>query len=62
LTGQAVALDAGADGEKIRVQNTTSHAFLFAQVVGPGRVRVTPDAPAALPTQPPRFDRRADVP
>lgn len=60
VSGQAIALDAGADGEKIRVQNTTSHAFLFAQVVGPGQVRVTPDAPAALPTVPARFDRRID--
>jgi flagellar basal body P-ring formation protein FlgA len=58
VTGQAIALDAGADGEKIRVQNTTSHAFLFARVTGPGQVRVTPDAPAALPTQPARYDRR----
>jgi len=58
VTGQAIALDAGADGEKIRVQNTTSHAFLFARVIGPGQVQVTPDAPAALPTQPARFDRR----
>jgi flagella basal body P-ring formation protein FlgA len=60
LTGQAIALDAGADGERIRVQNMTSHAFLFAQVVGPGQVRVTPDAPPALPTQPARYDRRGD--
>jgi flagella basal body P-ring formation protein FlgA len=60
LSGQAIALDAGADGEKIRVQNITSHAYLFAQVVGPGQVRVTPDAPAALPTVPVRFDRRMD--
>jgi hypothetical protein len=43
------------------VQNLTSHAFLFAQVIGPGQVRVTPDAPAALPTQPARFDRRIDA-
>jgi flagella basal body P-ring formation protein FlgA len=56
VTGQAVALDAGADGEKIRVQNITSRAFLFARVVGPGQVRVTPDAPAALPTVPARFN------
>jgi flagella basal body P-ring formation protein FlgA len=58
VTGQAVALDAGAEGEKIRVQNMTSKAFLFAQVIGPGQVRVTPDAPAALPIAPARFDRR----
>ena len=58
LTGQAVALDAGAEGEKIRIQNTTSRAFLFAQVIGPGRVRVTTEAPPALQTVPARFDRR----
>ena len=58
VTGQAVALDAGAEGEQIRVQNMTSHAFLFAQVVGPGQVRVTPDAPGALQTVPARFNRR----
>jgi len=62
LSGQAVALDAGADGESIRVQNTTSHQFLFAKVIGPGHVQVTPDAPPALPTQPARFDRRIDLP
>ena len=59
VTGQAVALDAGAEGENIRVQNMTSHAFLFARVVGPGQVRVTADAPPALPTVPARFDRLA---
>jgi flagella basal body P-ring formation protein FlgA len=60
VSGQAVALDAGAEGEKVRVQNLTSHAFLFAEVIGPGRVRVTPDAPPALPTAPARYDRRLD--
>ncbi len=62
LSGQAIAIDAGAGGEKIRVQNTTSHAFLFAQVVGPGRVRVTPDAPPASPTQPARYAAGTDLP
>jgi flagella basal body P-ring formation protein FlgA len=61
VTGQVVAIDSGTDGERIRVQNITSHAFLFAQVVGPGQVRVTPDAPPALPTAPPRFDRGLSV-
>jgi flagellar basal body P-ring formation protein FlgA len=60
VSGQAVALDAGAEGEKVRVQNLTSHAFLFAQVVGPGKVRITPDSPPALPTAPARFDRRLE--
>jgi flagella basal body P-ring formation protein FlgA len=58
VTGQAVALDPGAEGDKIRVQNMTSHAFMYAEVVGPGQVRITPDAPAALPTSPARYDRR----
>jgi flagella basal body P-ring formation protein FlgA len=61
VTGQAIAIDTGAEGEKIRVQNITSHAFLFAQIIGPGQVRVMPDAPAALPTQPARFDRRTGM-
>jgi flagellar basal body P-ring formation protein FlgA len=60
VSGQAVALDAGAEGERVRVQNLTSHAFLFAQVVGPGKVRITPDSPPALPTAPARFDRRLE--
>ncbi|HEY0421995.1 MAG TPA: flagellar basal body P-ring formation chaperone FlgA [Rhodopila sp.] len=60
VTGQAVAMDAGADGEKIRVQNITSKAFLYARVVGPGQVRVTPDAQAAQLTAPARFDSRND--
>jgi flagella basal body P-ring formation protein FlgA len=60
VSGQAVALDAGAEGEKVRVQNLTSHAFLFAQVVGPGKVRITPDSPPALQTAPARFDRRLE--
>lgn len=58
LTGQATALDDGAEGEKIRVQNLNSHAFLYARVVGPGQVRVTADAPPALAAVPARFDRR----
>jgi len=58
VSGQLVALDAGAEGERIRVQNINSHASLFAEVVGPGQVRVTPDAPAALlPTVAARYDR-----
>jgi flagella basal body P-ring formation protein FlgA len=58
VTGQAVAIDAGAEGEKVRVQNLTSHAYLVAEVIGPGKVRVTPESPAALQTLPTRFDRR----
>jgi flagellar basal body P-ring formation protein FlgA len=59
VSGQVVALDAGAERDEIRVQNMTSHAFLFARVVGPGQVRVTPNAPAALQTVPARYARRA---
>jgi flagellar basal body P-ring formation protein FlgA len=58
VTGQALALDAGAEGDRIRVQNITSHAYLFAQVVARGQVRVTPDAPPASLSAPPRFDRQ----
>jgi flagella basal body P-ring formation protein FlgA len=43
ISGQALAMDSGAQGERIRVQNLSSHAVLFAQVVGPGQVRVTPE-------------------
>jgi flagella basal body P-ring formation protein FlgA len=57
VTGQAVAIDAGAEGDKVRVQNLTSRAYLFAQVIGPGRVRVTPGSPA-LASVPARFDQR----
>jgi flagella basal body P-ring formation protein FlgA len=58
VTGQALAVDGGSDGEVIRVQNTNSHLFLFGQVVGPGQVTVTPDAPAAFQALPARLDRR----
>ena len=57
VTGQAVALDAGAEGEKIRVQNLTSKAFLIAEVTGPGQVRVMPNS-ATLPTVAARYDSR----
>jgi flagella basal body P-ring formation protein FlgA len=60
ITGQAIALDAGAQGEKVRVQNLSSHVYLTAQVIGPGRVRVTPDSPTTLATAPTRYDRRLD--
>lgn len=58
VTGQALAVDGGSDAEVIRVQNPNSHLYLFGQVVGPGLVRVTPDAPAAFQTLPARFDRK----
>ena len=52
VSGQAVALDTGAEGERIRIQNTASRAVIFAQVVGPGRVRVTPQANPRLASDP----------
>jgi flagella basal body P-ring formation protein FlgA len=58
VTGQAVAMEAGAGGERIRVQNQTSHAVLFAEVVGPGQVRVIPDSAGALPPPSANLDRR----
>jgi flagella basal body P-ring formation protein FlgA len=42
LIGKAVALEAGAAGERIRVQNPSSRAVLEAEVIGPGAVRVAP--------------------
>jgi flagella basal body P-ring formation protein FlgA len=42
LTGQGVALEAGATGERIRVRNISSQAVLEAEVAGPGLVRVVP--------------------
>jgi flagella basal body P-ring formation protein FlgA len=44
LSGQAVALEDGAEGERIRVQNITSRAVLMAEVTGRGLVRVMPEA------------------
>ncbi len=59
VTGQAVAIDAGAEGDKVRVQNLSSRAILFAQVIGPGKVRVTPESPALLQGAPVRYDQQA---
>jgi flagella basal body P-ring formation protein FlgA len=42
LSGQGVALDSGASGERIRVLNPTSRAVLEAEVIAPGQVRVSP--------------------
>jgi flagella basal body P-ring formation protein FlgA len=42
LTGQGVALESGASGERIRVRNISSQAVLEAEVAGPGVVRVVP--------------------
>jgi flagellar basal body P-ring formation protein FlgA len=42
LTAQGQALEPGAIGERIRVLNPTSRAVVEAEVIGSGRVRVTP--------------------
>jgi len=44
LLAQGVAMDAGATGERIRVLNPSSRAVVEAVVIGPGQVRVSPDA------------------
>jgi flagella basal body P-ring formation protein FlgA len=56
IAGQVMAVDSGGAGEVVRVQNVTSHLFLFARVTGLGRVRVTPDGPGAFQTVPARFE------
>ena len=43
LSGQGVALESGARGERIRIRNNNSRAVLEAEVIGPGEVRVAPD-------------------
>jgi flagella basal body P-ring formation protein FlgA len=48
VTGQGMALEPGAAGERIHVQNSGSHAVIEAEVVGPGRVRVMPQAGTVL--------------
>jgi flagella basal body P-ring formation protein FlgA len=42
LSGQAIALESGAVGERIRVRNVSSQAVLEAEVIRPGIVRVMP--------------------
>jgi flagella basal body P-ring formation protein FlgA len=44
LTAQGQATEAGAIGERIRVLNPVSRAVVEAEVIGPDRVRVAPDA------------------
>ncbi|HET6606264.1 MAG TPA: flagellar basal body P-ring formation chaperone FlgA [Rhodopila sp.] len=60
VSDQATAIDDGAEGDRIRVQNLNSHAFVYADVVGPDRVRVVP-GPVAV-TLPARFERRSRTP
>jgi flagellar basal body P-ring formation protein FlgA len=47
LSAQGQALESGAIGERIRVLNPVSRAVLEAEIIGPDRVRV---APNAMPT------------
>ena len=42
VTGQGMALDSGAAGERVRVRNMSSQAVIDAEVTGPGSVRVVP--------------------
>ena len=56
VAGQVMAMDSGAAGEVVRVQNVTSHLFLFARVTGLGRVMVTPEGAAASQMIPARFE------
>ncbi len=60
VSAQATAIDDGAEGDRIRVQNLNSHAFVYADVVGPDHVRVVP-GPVA-PTLPARLNRRPRSP
>lgn len=62
VSGQAVAVEAGAEGDRIRVQNMSSRALLTAQVIGPGMVRVMPDVPAVYPTSLGRVPSRLAMP
>ena len=44
LTAQGQAMEPGAIGERIRVLNPVSRAVIEAEVTGPDRVRVAPNA------------------
>ncbi len=53
LSAQGQALESGAIGERIRVLNPVSRAVIEAEVIGPDRVRVAPNAmPLTRPTSP----------
>jgi flagellar basal body P-ring formation protein FlgA len=58
LTAEGQALDAGAEGDQIRVQNPVSHAVVEAEVLADGRVRV---APGAVPLVPAARQRTAEL-
>jgi flagella basal body P-ring formation protein FlgA len=42
LVAEGIAKDPGAAGDKIRVENPTSHVIVEAEVIGPDSVRVAP--------------------
>ena len=48
LSAQGVAMDNGANGERVRVLNVQSRAIVEAEVSGSGRVRVSGVAPVQL--------------
>ena len=43
LTARGQAMEPGAIGERIRILNPASRAVVEAEVIGPDRVRVTPN-------------------
>lgn len=45
LSAQGVAVEAGARGDRIHVENPLSHQIVLAEVTGPGEVRVAPREP-----------------
>lgn len=48
VSGQGTAVDAGAIGEQVRVQNNNSRTLITAKVIGPGQVLIEPNEPALL--------------
>ncbi len=56
LTAEGRALDAGAEGDQIRVLNPISRAVVVATVLADGRVRI---APGAVPLVPARLQQTA---
>ena len=46
LCAQGVAVQAGARGDRIRVENPVSHSIVDAEVIGDSEVRVAPRAAA----------------
>jgi flagella basal body P-ring formation protein FlgA len=42
LAAEGIARESGAEGDRVHVENPTSHAIVEAEVTGPGEVRVAP--------------------